>query len=120
MICDVIYCDNVAETRGLCYRHYREFLRTRDPSPPPARKVRRLMNPTDKNLTLWLAQWQRSERTKNEIEREEMNDPRSHGKAITRLWRERLGVETEAIHPLRLEVDRLLRILADHNIDPAA
>lgn len=73
---------------------------------------------SDEQLHIWLGEWRRKERTKNEIERTELDDPKSHGKLITRLWRERLRIETEAVHPLRREVGRLRRKLLAHGIDP--
>jgi hypothetical protein len=56
-------------------------------------------------------------RSKNDIERVEFNDPASHGKHITRLWRE-IGIETEAIHPLVAENARLRDLLERNGIDP--
>ena len=72
---------------------------------------------TDNELKLWGKQWRRG-RSKNDIERTEMNDPYSHGKRITRLWRERLNVETEEDHPMRREIQRLRDLLERSGIDP--
>lgn len=55
-------------------------------------------------------------RSKNDIERVEFNDPYSHGKFITRLWRE-IGLETEREHPLSVENRRLKDILDANGID---
>jgi hypothetical protein len=50
-------------------------------------------------------QWQGG-RSKNDIERVEFNDPYSHGKSITRMWRD-IGLETERPHPMKAEVKSL-------------
>jgi hypothetical protein len=68
-------------------------------------------------LTGWLEQWHNG-RSKNDIEREELGDPASHGKHITKLWREVLGVETEHEHPLVADNRRLRGLLEDNGIDP--
>jgi hypothetical protein len=52
------------------------------------------------DLTLWHAQWAAGQRSKSEIERTELGTGRPHGKLITRLWREKLGKETEGEHPM--------------------
>jgi hypothetical protein len=68
-------------------------------------------------LRRWLQQWEQG-RTKNDIEREELGDVTSHGKYITRLWREHLGVETENEHPLVTENRRLRNALRSNGINP--
>lgn len=72
---------------------------------------------TNRELSQWFGQWVRGDRTKNEIERTELNDPASHGKKITRLWRE-MGLETERTHPLVIENERLRELLRANGIDP--
>lgn len=73
---------------------------------------------TDDQLQTWLDQWSYEGRSKNDIERKHMDDPYSHGKRITRLWRDRLGVETEEQHPMRREIRRLRALLWANDIDP--
>lgn len=74
-----------------------------------------------KQLKKWLKEHLgATERTKNDIEREELGDPKSHGKRITRLWRERLGVETEAVHPLVTAVRELRQQVIDLGEEPVA
>lgn len=70
------------------------------------------MSVTDSTLVRLYDEWQEG-RSKVDIERAELGDVQSHGKAITRLWRERLGVETEAVHPLVLENRRLRKLVAE-------
>lgn len=54
--------------------------------------------------------WLKGE-SKNKIEREMLDDPKSHGKAFSRIVREELGIETEDEHPMIVENKRLkLRI----------
>lgn len=60
------------------------------------------MKLTKTQLRKWLNEWKRG-RFKNDIERKELADPSSHGKRISLLWREELGVETEEEHPLVTE-----------------
>lgn len=60
------------------------------------------MNPSKALLRKLHREWLHG-RTKNDIEREVFNDPASHGKYITRMWREILGIETEEEHPLVIE-----------------
>jgi len=48
----------------------------------------------DDDLIRWYDEWEAG-RTKVDIERVSMSDVRSHGKRITKLWRCRLGIETE-------------------------
>lgn len=72
---------------------------------------------TDAQLIQWGKEWRKG-RSKNDIERQELDDPKSHGKYITRLWRERLGVETEDVHPLVWENMRLRNLLEKHGVDP--
>jgi hypothetical protein len=74
-------------------------------------------NPTNGQLLGWHQEWQNG-RTKNDIERVELDDPASHGKYITRLWRERLGFETEDEHPMVTENHRLRSVLEANGIDP--
>ena len=69
------------------------------------------------DLQKWYSQWLGG-RTKNEIERTELNDPKSHGKMITRLWRDNLGIETEEDHPMVSEICRLRQLLINNGIDP--
>lgn len=78
------------------------------------------MIPSDVELENWLADWRAGRATKNDIERNFMQDPKSHGKNITRLWRERLGVETEGVHPMVTENQRLRDLLEMNGIDPGA
>lgn len=52
------------------------------------------MTPTKAQLQVWYIDWLGG-RTKVDIERNGMNDVRSHGKRITKLWRCELGIETE-------------------------
>lgn len=66
---------------------------------------------------LWL-----NGRSKNDIERLYYHDPRSHGKLMTHLFREVLGIETERPHPLQdkleqaqLEIKELRRIIEEKN-----
>jgi hypothetical protein len=68
-------------------------------------------------LERWYLEWLKG-RSKNDIERRELSDPYSHGKRITRLWREVLGTETEETHPMRTEIMRLRALLEMHGIDP--
>lgn len=65
------------------------------------------MTPTTEQLRVWFNEWARGDRSKNQIEREELGKPQPHGKLITRLWRQELGIETEATHPLVEENERL-------------
>ncbi len=74
-----------------------------------------MAEPTDEELETWYQQWL-SGRSKNSIERDELNDPRSHGKYITRMWRDRLHYETEEEHHLVEEVRRLRSLLEQHGI----
>lgn len=67
-------------------------------------------------LTQWYWEWQEG-RSKNDIELVELNDPASHGKNITALWRS-IGLETEKPHPMVVENERLLQKLKDHGIEP--
>lgn len=60
-------------------------------------------------------EWRNGRRSKNAIERQELNDPRSHGKLITKLWRD-IGLETEAEHPMITENRRLRSLLDEHGI----
>ena len=55
-------------------------------------------------------------RTKNDIERREMNYPRSHGQEISRQWRA-IGLETVREHPMVTEVHRLRGILDLNGIE---
>lgn len=50
-------------------------------------------------LNRWYLEWLDG-RSKNDIERVELGDNSSHGKKITKLWRDRLHIETEKEHPL--------------------
>jgi Tfp pilus assembly PilM family ATPase len=77
------------------------------------------MPPTVQQLQRWLQEWEDG-RTKNDIERVELNDPCSHGKAITQMWRLQLGIETEAVHPMRAEINRLRQLVIDLGGDPDA
>ena len=70
---------------------------------------------TNAELRQWLRDYRRG-RSKNDIERRELNDPYSHGKRMSRLWREVLGVETEHEHPAITEVHRLIAICDDNMI----
>lgn len=72
---------------------------------------------TEGQLRQWLQDWQEG-RSKNDIERTEFDDPSSHGKKISKLWRERLGVETEASHRMVTENRRLRQKLVSFGIDP--
>lgn len=58
-------------------------------------------------LRLWLDEHLQDGRAKSEIEYTELNDPSSHGKRITKLWRDQLGVETEGQSALAAENQRL-------------
>jgi hypothetical protein len=69
------------------------------------------------DLVRWHDEWKNG-RTKNDIERVELDDPASHGKQITRLWRQYLNVETEDVHPLVHENARLRDLLERNGIDP--
>lgn len=60
----------------------------------------------------------REGRSKNDIERKEFNDPYSHGKLATKIFREVLGIETEETHPMVKENRRLRRILIRNGINP--
>lgn len=40
-------------------------------------------------------QWEKGNASKSQLEREYLDDTKSHGKRITKLWRDVLGVETE-------------------------
>lgn len=72
---------------------------------------------TDAQLRQWYAEWDNGNgRTKSEIEVTELGDSYSHGKKITRLWRDRLGIETQEEHRLVAEVRRLKRLLDKHKI----
>ena len=73
--------------------------------------------PTTEELARWYQEWSEGIRTKSQIEREELNDPSSHGKTITALWRNRLGIETEDTHPLVIENDRLRGLLDSNDIE---
>ena len=73
--------------------------------------------PTDRQLKIWLQQWARGDRNKNEIERDELDDPRSHGKKITGLWRDQLGIETETMHPMMRHIITLEALLEEKGID---
>lgn len=75
----------------------------------------RAKQPTKTQLRKLLKEWENG-RSKNDIERKEFGNPVSHGKFITKLWREELGVETEATHPLVTENKRLKKLLADNGI----
>ena len=70
----------------------------------------------DEDLERWFLQWQNEGRSKNDIERNELQDPFSHGKRISRLWRERLNWETEDEHRLVTENRRLRKLLTEHGI----
>jgi hypothetical protein len=72
--------------------------------------------PTDSELLHWLNQYLAHSRSKSEIERTQLDDGASHGKRITALWRDRLGVETEEEHHLVTEINRLKAILDEHDI----
>jgi len=74
---------------------------------------------TDGQLRMLHSEWEDG-RSKNDIERSVFNDPASHGKAITRIWRVRLGIETEKRRSSSLEIDRLTALLIENGIDPAA
>lgn len=71
--------------------------------------------PTTVQLRAWYEEWQNG-RSKNEIERIEMNDPSSHGKAITKLWRNELGIETEGRHGALNHIDYLERLLTENGV----
>lgn len=43
--------------------------------------------------------------SKNDIERNEYNDVKSHGKLMSQLFRDVLGIETEKPHPLQTRVE---------------
>jgi hypothetical protein len=73
--------------------------------------------PTNEDLFTWYNQW-KAGRSKNDIERRELDKPQAHGKLITRLWRERFNIETEGVHPLVTENQRLRELLETHGIDP--
>jgi hypothetical protein len=65
------------------------------------------MEPSDKDLQRWLGEWERGERSKSEIEVTEFGDSYSHGKRITKLWRDRLDVETEKKSAMAEELKRV-------------
>ena len=67
---------------------------------------------TDNALRSLYSEWEDG-RTKVDIEREDLLDLTSHGKTITRLWRDRLGIETEGVHPLVIENRRLRKLVAE-------
>lgn len=53
------------------------------------------VNTVNKNtLRRWLREFERGERSKVEIERAELGNTTARGKVISRMWRQRLGVET--------------------------
>jgi adenylosuccinate lyase len=72
---------------------------------------------TIQTLQSMLEEWQRGV-PKSTIERRYLGKSTHHGKLFTRLVREFLHVNTEHVHPLRLEVDRLRGLLVAHGIDP--
>ena len=63
------------------------------------------MKPTKEQLENWHYEWEQG-RSKNDIERIELNNPRAHGKLITKLWRQ-IGIETEEEHRLVIENRKL-------------
>lgn len=77
-----------------------------------------VQQPSDDDLRRWHIEWTNG-RSKNEIERDELGRPEPHGKLITELWRERLGLETEEEHPLVVENRRLRSLLEENGIDPS-
>jgi hypothetical protein len=64
-----------------------------------------------------LKEWENG-RPKSRIEKEELNDPDSNGKRMSRLWREELGVETEGVHPMTRKIERLRQQVIDLGGDP--
>jgi hypothetical protein len=66
----------------------------------------------------WWYEWRYRGRAKNDIERHELMDTKSNGKRMSRLWRERLGKETERVHPLVRENRRLRSVLISCGVDP--
>lgn len=64
---------------------------------------------TNDELVEWYREWDNGQgKPKSHIERDYLDDTSSNGKFISRLWKERLDIETEMNHPLVVE-NRLLR-----------
>lgn len=55
---------------------------------------------------------------KSEIERRFLGTTRAHGKRFSTIVRNNLGIETERVHPLAVENQRLRALLRRHGIDP--
>lgn len=52
---------------------------------------------TYRNLAAWYDQYRNGQRSKSQIEREELQDQTSNGKAIAALWKQHLGFNTAQI-----------------------
>lgn len=52
--------------------------------------------PNKTQLRKWLRQYETGKRSKVEIERAELGNTTARGKVISRMWRDRLDVETVA------------------------
>lgn len=79
-------------------------------------RLKRKQEVSQTDLWYWYCQWNSGEVSKSTIERTVLGDPYSHGKLITRLWRSK-GWETEKVHPMQIEIRRLITILEENGIE---